>query len=494
MRVLDQPNGNYERLDIGSTYGGRQAFWMLRSVAGRERVVERYGSPRSPQQANPNETVGYRAYTVRNFRELPQIQLLSEEEQFAIEVVAQVLPFKTNRYVVDELISWDDVPDDPLFVLNFPQREMLLPHHFEEMAGLLRRGAGRDEIEAAARRIRLELNPHPAGQLTHNVPSLDGKRLAGIQHKYRETVLFFPSNGQTCHAYCTFCFRWPQFVGMDEFKFAARSAEELVAYLRAHPEVSDVLMTGGDPMVMRTETLASYVRPLLEARLPNLRTLRFGSKALTYWPYRFVADGDADALLDLMGEVTSAGLHLAFMAHINHPRELSTPVVKEAIRRLRDAGAEIRTQSPLMRHINDKPELWSQMWREEVQLGCIPYYMFIARDTGAQHYFSVPLVRAQQIFREAHNSVSGLARTVRGPSMSADPGKVEVLGVTDAGSEKVIALRVLQGRDPDWAMRPFFAKYDEEAVWLSDLRPAFGSERFFFEEEFDRMFAEVSAG
>jgi len=123
-----------------------------------------------------------------------------------------------------------------------------------------------------------------------------------------------------------------------------------------------------------------------------------------------------------------------------------------------------------------------------VELGCIPYYMFVARDTGAQHYFSVPLVRAWEIFQDAYQRGSGLARTVRGPSMSADPGKVEILGVTKVAREKVIALRMLQGRNPDWVMRPFFAKYDAKATWLSDLRPAFGEKRFFFEEELDRRY------
>jgi L-lysine 2,3-aminomutase len=244
---------------------------------------------------------------------------------------------------------------------------------------------------------------------------------------------------------------------------------------------------------MRAGTVAGFLRPILEARLPHLRTIRIGSKALSYWPYRFITDADADELLDLLREVRAAGLHLAFMAHFNHPRELSTPAVREAIDRLRDAGAEVRTQSPIMGHINDSPRLWAEMWREQVRLGCIPYYMFIARDTGAQHYFSVPLVRAQKIFREAHNSVSGLARTVRGPSMSAEPGKVEVMGVTKIGDEKVIALRMLQGRNPDWAMRPFFAEYDDRAIWLSDLRPAFGEERFFFEEEPAEMPAQAVA-
>ncbi len=454
------------------------------------REMHRLRESLSGMQAGPEESPQYRSYTLNNFRKLPQVQRLSEKEQFAIEVVANVLPFKTNSYVVDELINWDDVPNDPIYILNFPQKDMLLPRHYKEMAALVRRGADKSEIDAAANRIRLELNPHPAGQLDHNVPTLGDTRLTGMQHKYRETVLFFPSNGQTCHAYCTFCFRWPQFVGMDELKFAMRETEMLVEYVRAHPEVSDVLFTGGDPMIMRTRNLARYIMPLLEADLPNLRTIRIGTKSLGYWPYRFLTDDDADEVLDLFKRVTASGIHLAFMAHFNHPQELSTDAVKAAIARVKETGAEIRTQSPLMRNINDSPAVWSDMWREQVRLGCIPYYMFLARDTGAQQYFSVPLVRAWEIFRDAYKSVSGVARTARGPSMSADPGKVEVLGVTKVGGKKVFALRMLQGRNPDWAMRPFFAKYDPKAIWLSDLRPAFGERRFFFEEELGKRYRE----
>jgi L-lysine 2,3-aminomutase len=176
------------------------------------------------------------------------------------------------------------------------------------------------------------------------------------------------------------------------------------------------------------------------------------------------------------------------MAHFNHPSELSTNAVKEAIRRVKATGAEIRTQSPLMRRINDDANAWSDMWRRQVDLGCIPYYMFIARDTGAQDYFSVPLVRAWEIFREAYTAVSGVCRTVRGPSMSADPGKVQVLGATWIGDRRVLTLRMLQARDPNWAMRPFFAEYDESAVWLSDLRPAFGEKKFFWEDELQAMY------
>jgi L-lysine 2,3-aminomutase len=121
------------------------------------------------------------------------------------------------------------------------------------------------------------------------------------------------------------------------------------------------------------------------------------------------------------------------------------------------------------------------MWREQVRLGLIPYYMFVVRDTGAQHYFGLPLVKTWQIFREAYQQVSGLARTVRGPSMSAHPGKIQVLGVNEINGQKVIALNFLQGRSPDWVCRPFYANFDEHAIWIDDLKPAFGEDKFFFE-------------
>ncbi len=427
----------------------------------------------------------YQSYTLRNFREIPQVKSrLSEEDLFDIEVVGNVLPFKVNNYVTDQLIDWGNFREDPMFILTFPRKDMLQPRHFEEMASAVRSGARRPELKLIANKIRMELNPHPAGQLADNVPVIGEVKLTGVQHKYRETMLFFPSQGQTCHAYCTFCFRWPQFVGMNELKFAMRDTELIVRYLQNMPRITDILFTGGDPLIMRTKVLRKYVEALIDARLPSLKTLRFGTKALSYWPNRFVTDEDADELLLLFEKARKAGIHVAFMAHFNHPDELQTEIVARAIQRIRNTGAVIRTQSPVMRNINDDAEIWAGMWQKQVELGCIPYYMFIARDTGAQHYFAVGLERAWKIFRKAYQQVSGIARTVRGPSMSAGPGKVQVLGVSEIAGEKVFTLQFLQGRNPDWVSKPFFAKYDPQAIWLDELYPAFGRKQFFFEEEY----------
>lgn len=187
-------------------------------------------------------------------------------------------------------------------------------------------------------------------------------------------------------------------------------------------------------------------------------------------------------LLQLFRDVVQSGKHLAFMAHFNHPQELKSEAVQEAIDRIRKTGAQIRTQSPLLAHINDHSETWAELWNEQTRLGCIPYYMFIARDTGAQHYFGVPLARAGDIFKNAYTKVSGLSRTARGPSMSATPGKVQILGVSEIQGEKVFVMQFLQGRNPHWVRQPFFAKYNEEAAWLDELEP-FGRKNFFFEEE-----------
>ena len=431
----------------------------------------------------------YQSYQIHNYTSIQGMDKLSASDRKAIEITGRVLPFKANNYVTDELIDWDNIADDPIFTLCFPRKEMLQRMHFERMEQLMNSGAGDTLMKKEADAIRRTLNPNPAGQHL-NVPSIGNVKLNGMQHKYRETLLFFPSQGQTCHAYCTFCFRWPQFSGMEGLKFAMKEAELLTEYLRQHRDITDLLFTGGDPLTMSVSHIAGYVDALLDDSLPNIQTIRFGTKAFAWWPYRFLTDPDSDDLMHVFDRIVRAGKNLAIMAHFNHPAELSTQAVQNAIRRVRSTGAQIRTQSPVLNHINNKPELWAEMWRRQVNHNCIPYYMFVARDTGAKQFFELPLVECWNIFRMAYQMVSGVCRTVRGPSMSATPGKIQVLGVSEIKGEKVFVLRFLQGRNPDWVARPFFARYDEQASWLNMLQPAFGEEKFFFEDELQTLYNE----
>src|SRR5690625_1539053 len=311
----------------------------------------------------------YKVYTQRQLQQIEALQALSPEQRFEMEVVANVLPFRVNEYVINELIDWDNIPADPIFQLTFPQRGMIEPADFDRMADLVRRDAQRKEITQLAGEIHQRLNPHPAGQQEMNVPLFQGEPLGGMQHKYRETVLFFPSQGQVCHSYCTFCFRWAQFVGNTELRFASHEAEKLHGYLRAHQEVTDLLFTGGDPMVMRTRHWENYLEPFLAPDLEHVQTIRIGTKSLSFWPQRYVYDEDADDLLRLLERLVKAGKHIAFMAHFNHWQEMQTPVVREAIRRIRDTGAVIRAQAPLINHINNDPAVWARMRSEERRVG-----------------------------------------------------------------------------------------------------------------------------
>ncbi len=448
----------------------------------KEAVVEK-----AIAEIKNGESVQFKAYTDKTIDKIEALNVLTEQQRFDIKIAAMVFPFRVNNYVIDELIDWNNIPADPIFQLTFPQKEMLHQDEYEKLAALVKSGASKEDLVAAVKEIRQRLNPHPAGQMEMNVPKAGGEVIEGIQHKYRETVLFFPSQGQVCHAFCTFCFRWAQFVGDEELKFGSKEADSLHSYLLENKDVTDLLLTGGDPMVMKTKFFERYLEKLLEPEFDHIQTIRVGTKALTFWPQRFVTDNDADELLALFEKLIAAGKHVAIMAHFNHWKELSTPIVKEAIKRLRDVGVEIRCQAPLVAKINDDADVWIKMWNEQVRLGLVPYYMFVERDTGPKEYFEVPLYKAWEIYQKAISLVSGLSRTARGPSMSAGPGKVEIQGVAEIKGEKVFVLRFIQGRNPDWVQRPFFAQYDEKATWLDHLKPAFGEDKFFFEDEYEQM-------
>jgi KamA family protein len=432
----------------------------------------------APGQSLPGRR--FRAYTVKHLDKLTARAGLDADERLAVRAVATVLPFRTNEYVVEQLIDWDAAPDDPIYRLVFPQSDMLPEADVREISGLLARGAPDAEVSAAAHAVRTRLNPHPAGQLAFNIPEFADEPLPGVQHKYPETVLVFPRQGQTCHAYCTYCFRWAQFVDEPDLKMATDDMARITDYLRQHREVTSVLITGGDPMIMGEGVLRRYIEPLLGPGLEHLESIRIGTKSLGYWPQRFVTDPDADATLRLFEQVVTAGKNLAVMAHFSHPRELESSLVAEAASRIRSVGGVIRTQAPLIRSINDDAAVWAGMWRTQMRMGMVPYYMFVERDTGPQGYFAVPLARAHEIFRDAYASVSGLCRTVRGPSMSATPGKVCVDGVAEVAGEKVFALHMIQARNPAIVGKPFFARFDPNAIWLSDLEPAFAP-RFPFD-------------
>nr|UMM61367.1 Tsk6 [Streptomyces tasikensis] len=419
-------------------------------------------------------TTRFRAYGPRQLDDIARRYPLPDAARETVRLLSRVLPFRVNEYVLAELVDWTQVPDDPMYQLVFPQAGMLDEADTAVLHRLAGRRDGDPEVVAAVRAIRDRLNPHPGGQQELNVPRDDSGPVPGLQHKYQETVLYFPGQGQTCHTYCTYCFRWAQFVGDAELRFAARGPEGLIRYLRSHPDVSDVLVTGGDPMVMTSERLRTHLEPLLD--VPTVRTVRIGTKSPAYWPQRFVSDADADDVLRLFERIVGSGRRLAVMAHFSHPRELVTPLAQRALERIRATGAVVYCQAPLIGHVNDSAATWSALWRAELAAGLVPYYMFVARDTGPHAYYRVPLADAVDIFQDAYRELPGLARTVRGPVMSTTVGKAVVDGVEQLPDGRWFRLRLLQARDPRLVGRPFRAPWSPDAAWLDDLRPEAGDD------------------
>lgn len=433
----------------------------------------------------------YKSYTRKNLEEIGELKNLPEKLIEDIKLVSLVLPFRTNNYVLEELINWKKVPNDPIFKVNFPNKEMLKEKHYNILRKSIESGFSDLQISNIVSKIHHQLNPHPGGQIDYNIPIHKGEKLNGIQHKYRETVLVFPNEGQFCHAFCTYCFRWAQFVGHKDFRIALSEPEKLVEYIQENEEVQDILFTGGDPMIMKATKLSKYIKPILEAKISHLNSIRIGTKALSYWPYRFISDSDTEEIFQIFEEIVDSNLHLTIVANLNHPNELKTEAFRKATNKIHEKGIVIRSQSPLLRNINDNANDWVKLWKEQVNFGIVPYYMFIVRNTGAKKYFEVPLVEALRIFKRAYRKISGLGRTVKGPVMSTTLGKVKVVGITNIGNKRVIVLQFIQGRNPNWVGRPFFVKYNNKATWFDELEPAF-NERFWFEYDLSEFLAPYS--
>jgi L-lysine 2,3-aminomutase len=411
-------------------------------------------------------------YNQKNFREIEYLRYLPEEEKTEIDIVSRVIPFKTNNYVVDYLIDWENYKDDPIYILNFPNRNMLTEKQYAQLSYAIDNEESIARVNQIIYDIRMEMNPHPAQQMT-NVPMLDGEELKGLQHKYRDVILFFPSQGQTCHAHCTFCFRWPQFVKELDLKFSMREIDKVIAYILRNEHINEILFTGGDPMVMDPGTLRKYIEAIIAAKIPHLTNIRFGTKSLSYWPFAFIPEysDEGQEMLDTLKMISDSGMHLAIMAHFNHPNELKTEVLQQAILNLKACGAEIRTQAPVLKNINNNSQNWADMWKIQIGLGLIPYYMFIERETGPYEYFSLPIAEVYRMYQNAIRESGSFAKTVTGPVMSASKGKVHIMGIVKnpVNGDKYFMMQYVRHRDYTKTFKPFFMEFDDQATWVDQL-------------------------
>lgn len=364
---------------------------------------------------------------VRYITRLSQIEGLSDEERKRLEPVAERYAFRLNDYYA-ELINWKD-PRDPL-------RRLVVP-------------------------ALSELNDW--GRLDASFES-DYTPVRGCQHKYTDTALLLVN--EVCGAYCRYCFRKRLF--MNDNDEASLDYSQGLAYIAEQEEISNVLLTGGDPLLLSTRRLERILSDV--AAVPHVRIIRIGSKMVAFNPHRVLGD---PALLELIEQHCSDGTQIYIMNHFDHPREL-THEARDAIRQLQKAGAQTVNQCPIVRGVNDNWQTMASLMRELSFVGCPQYYVFQGRPTAGNEPYEVPIVEGFNIFLEASRQVSGLAKRAR-YAMSHRTGKIEVTGI----DEERIYMRYHRSHRKEDYGRVVVAERDDSAFWLDGLTVLSGPDPVF---------------
>ncbi|HYF51380.1 MAG TPA: KamA family radical SAM protein [Planctomycetota bacterium] len=356
---------------------------------------------------------------------LPQIP---EDVRQRLKRVAEKYVFRVNDYYLG-LIDWND-PADPI-------RQLIIPHE--------------DELK--------DWGQLDASNEAANTP------LKGVQHKYPHTVLLLCN--EVCGAYCRYCFRKRLF--MNDNDEVSLDVAEGIKYIAARPQITNVLLTGGDPLILGTRRLTQIFEQL--RAIPHVQIIRIGSKMPAFNPWRVLDDRE---LQDAFRKYSTPDKRIYMMAHFDHPRELTEPAIA-GIDTLIKCGVICVNQCPMIKGVNDDPVVLAQLYRKLSFIGCPPYYLFQGRPTAGNEPYEVPIVRGYEIFEEAKKHVSGLAKRARFV-MSHETGKIEIVGI----DEQRIYLRYHRAKNPADEGRFMVYERDDQAYWLDQLKPVpgLGNKRF----------------
>ena len=320
---------------------------------------------------------------MRYITQIDQLEYLSETEQDELRSVTDQFDFRCNDYYLS-LIDWDD-PDDPI-------RRIIVP-----------------DVRELDEWGRFD----PSDEKTYCV-------IPGLEHKYNSTVLLIVSN--VCDGICRYCFRKRLFMNSQD-----ESLQDLQAafeYIKQHPDITNVLLTGGDPLTLSPRKLEDIIQGL--ASIEHVRIIRIGTKVPAFNPYRITQDS---VLPDIINRYSGQQKKIYIMTHFIHPRELTSVAVK-AVNILQRAGAVIANQMPLIKGVNSEPEVLAQLLAKLSFIGAVPYYIFQCRPALGNRAYTVPIEQGYEIIERAKSLVSGLAKRMRFV-MSHSTGKVEVVGMTE---------------------------------------------------------------
>jgi len=317
---------------------------------------------------------------IKYLTDIGQLERLSEAERAGLGGVCEKFAFRSNDYYLS-LIDWDN-PDDPI-------RQIVIPH-----------------VRELDQWGRLD----PSDESRYTV-------MPGVEHKYPSTVLLMVSN--VCDGICRYCFRKRIFIrGNLEY---LRDLPAAAGYIEKHTEITNVLLTGGDPLSLSTNRLEDIVRRL--RRIEHVRIIRIGTKVPAFNPYRVLYDRELPAVIE---KYSTAEKKIYIMTHFVHPRELTEPAV-QSVHLLQTAGAVVANQMPLVRSLNDDASTLAELLSRLSFIGAVPYYIFQCRPALGNRAYTVPVEEGYELVERAKAAVSGLAKRVR-YVMSHSTGKVETIG------------------------------------------------------------------
>ena len=392
-------------------------------------------------------------------------------------------------------IDWNNYEADPNYYLVFPQPEMI--NKKDTQAYL---NAANDEArEKVVADYLVKTNPHDGKQKLNKPYFINDEGhleiLEGSQHKYPPIKLILDAGTQNCFAFCTYCFRHAQVRG-DQDMFVQHSIEQVHQYLKKHKEVSDVLITGGDGGYISYERLKAYVTPLIEdEELMHIRTLRIGSRVATFHP-EFLLNERFGKILSLLKRTVDSGIQVVWMSHFSTPRELMNPGTVAALKRLKNSGVVLKSQSPVMNSIslykdeNGKVDVdrsaqnWIDLGNVLAMLGVGFHSMYCARPTGEHHYFTAPLADISKIFNKVYRTLASINRPSRYITMTSSAGKTSLMGTATIQGEKVFVLKFNEARNMDWMDTTYFAEYDEEQNTIEKLKP-WKADKYFYQDELE---------
>ena len=343
---------------------------------------------------------------------------LSREEEGKLKQIIQRHPMRVTPYYMS-LIDWND-PYDPI-------RKIAIP----------------------------SLNEFNVQGSYDTSGETENTKLRGLQHKYWETALILATS--RCATYCRHCFR-KRLIGLPSAEIIERF-EDATNYIRQHKEINNVLISGGDPLVLPNKIVEQFLSSL--SSVLHLDFIRFGSRAPVTFPSRF----EDEELLNILEEYSNPDRRIYVVTQFNHPKEVTRQTIK-AVDNLIESGVVLNNQTVLLKGVNDNPTTLADLQNKMVGIGVNPYYIFQCRSVKrVKHYFQVPICKGIDIVEKAKERCNGHSKRFK-YIMSHKTGKIEILGIID----DEIYFKYHQANDRRKLGKMFKRKVDDKAGWLDDFK------------------------